>query len=72
MKLAALVREIFQVNIDIGTFFKYSTIEALAEEIRSLAGDRALRCAELFKAVRELPEAQVEVMLDEVDQPSLQ
>jgi natural product biosynthesis luciferase-like monooxygenase protein len=71
MKLAGLVREIFQVNIDIGAFFKHPTIEALAQKIRSLAGDRALRCAELFKAVGQLPEAQVEVMLDAVDQPSL-
>ena len=72
MKLTAVVREIFQVNIDIGTFFRNSTIEALAQNIRSLAGDRALRCAELFKAVGELPEAQVDLMLDTINQPSLQ
>jgi hypothetical protein len=67
-----LVHEIFQVTIDIGTFFKYPTIEALAQNTRSLAGDRAMRCAELFAAIGQLPEAQVEVMLDAVDQPSLQ
>jgi natural product biosynthesis luciferase-like monooxygenase protein len=72
MKLAGLVHEIFQVTIDIGTFFKYPTIEALAQNTRSLAGDRAMRCAELFAAIGQLPEAQVEVMLDAVDQPSLQ
>jgi hypothetical protein len=72
MKLTAVVREIFQVDIEIGGFFKNSSIEALAQNIRSLAGDRALRCAELFKAVGQLPEAEADLMLDTINQPSLQ
>src|SRR5579864_1661751 len=68
VQLLAMVREVFQVNIDIGLFFKSPTIIALAQKIYSLAGDRAQRSAELFKAVEQLPEAQVELMLSGLNQ----
>jgi natural product biosynthesis luciferase-like monooxygenase protein len=72
VKLVGLVREIFQVNVDIGVFFKDPTIEALAQRIRIVAGDHAQRCAELFRTVGQLSETQVESMLGALDQRSVQ
>ncbi len=72
VKLAGLVREIFQVNVDIGVFFKDPTIEALAQRIRIVAGEHALRSAELFRTVGQLSETQVESMLGSLDQSSVQ
>lgn len=72
VKLAGLVREIFQVNVDIGVFFKDPTIEALAQRIRIVAGEHAQRSAKLFRAVGQLSETQVESMLGSLDQSSVQ
>jgi acyl carrier protein len=72
VKLVGLVREIFQVNVEIGVFFKNPTIEALAQRIRIVAGDHAQRCAELFMTVGQLSETQVESMLGTIDQRSVQ
>jgi natural product biosynthesis luciferase-like monooxygenase protein len=72
VKMAGLVREIFQVTVDIGMFFKDPTIEALAQRIRIVAGDDAQRCAELFRTVGQFSETQVENMLGALDQRSIQ
>jgi natural product biosynthesis luciferase-like monooxygenase protein len=72
VRLIGMVREVFQVNVELGVFFKNPTITALAQEIRMIAGERAQHCAELFKAVEHLPDAQVEVMLGSLDQRLLQ
>jgi natural product biosynthesis luciferase-like monooxygenase protein len=68
VRLLGMVREIFHVNVDLGTFFTGPTITALAGKIQTLAGDRAQRYAELFKTVAGLPEAEAEVMLSGLDQ----
>jgi len=68
VRLLGMVREVFQVNVELGAFFKNPTITALSQKIQALGGDRVRRSAELFRAVEQLPEEQVEVMLGGLSQ----
>jgi hypothetical protein len=68
VRLLSRVHEVFDVRVDLGAFFKNPTIMALADSIRTLAGDRAQHSAELYRTIEQLPEAQAEEMLNELDQ----
>lgn len=68
VRMLGRVHEVFNVRVDLGAFFKNPTILALADSIRTLAGDRAQRSAELYRTIEQLPEAQAEEMLNELDQ----